>query len=102
MRIVFPFSLLVTGQKEGGILEEPENIRRRLGGEVINVEKNPLGTGPNAYLDFALGKKYHPPILGTLGAHGGQVKREGQYINLYYFSIIPLILVHQETATQLS
>ena len=63
-------------QKEGGQLEEPDNIRQRLGGEVINVARNSLGTVPNAPLASDPGKEYHPPILGMLGAHGCQVKRE--------------------------
>ena len=29
----------------------------------------------NAPLAFATGKELHPPILGTLEIHGGQVKR---------------------------
>ena len=66
----------VEGRKEVGQLEETEKIRRRLGGEVINEVHNTLGTVPNASLASALGKEYHPPILGTLWDHGGQVKIE--------------------------
>ena len=29
---------------------------------------------PNAHLASAPGKAFHPPILGTLDIHGGQVK----------------------------
>ena len=42
--------------KEGGRLEEPEKIRRRLGGEVINVSKNTRGMVPNVPLASAPGK----------------------------------------------
>ena len=45
------------GQKEGGRLEEPDNIRQILGGEVIDVAHNPLGTVPNAPLASAPGKE---------------------------------------------
>ena len=45
-------------------------------GEVINVASNPLGTVPNVTLASAPGKEYHPPILSTLGDHGGYIKRE--------------------------
>ena len=34
-------------RKEEGRLEEPDNTRQRLGGEVINVPPNPLRTVPN-------------------------------------------------------
>ena len=31
-----------------------------LGGELINVARNPLGTVPNVHLASALGKEYNP------------------------------------------
>ena len=45
-----------------------------------NVERNPIGTVPNAPLASAPGKKLHPSILSTLAIHVGQVKREILYM----------------------
>ena len=45
-------------RKEGGKLEGLEKISWRLGREVINVARNPLGTGHNVTLASTLGKEY--------------------------------------------
>ena len=39
-----------------------------------------LGTVHNAPLASAPGREYHPLIFGTLGAHGGKVKRERERV----------------------
>ena len=64
------------GWKEVVLLGSLENIWQRLGVELINLSCNPIGKVPNAPLSSAPGKEYHPLILGKIGAHGGQVKRE--------------------------
>ena len=60
-------------------LEEPEKIRRRFDGEVINVARNPIEAVPNAPLASTPGEELHPPILGTQDICGGQVKRDILY-----------------------
>ena len=62
----------------GGIkfIGETDKTRRRFDEEVTNVARNPIGTVPNAPLASAPGKEFHPPILGTLEIHGGQVNIE--------------------------
>ena len=41
-----------------------------------NVAHNPIGTLPNAPLDYTPGKELHTPILSTLEIYIGQFKRE--------------------------
>ena len=42
----------------------------------VNKPLIPIGTLPSAPLDSDPGMEHHHPILGTLGGHGGQVKRD--------------------------
>ena len=41
-----------------------------------NLARNPIVTAPNAPLDSAPGKQFHPPILSLIAMNGGQVNRD--------------------------
>ena len=56
------------------LLEEPDNIRCRFEGEIINVASNTIGAVPNVHLDSAPGGKSHPLILVTIDIYVGEVK----------------------------
>ena len=77
------------GQKEGGQLEEPDKIRRIFGGEVIRVACNPLWMVPNVPLASVPGKEYDLSVLGPIGYHGGQVKRDYRGVHSTYLIHLP-------------